>query len=141
MADSFGAFTTLLQNAIAGGIDAAADQIKNIVQNNVDGYYGEYSPKEYIRTYQFLNSPKRTAVSSGGGGAECEIFIDTAAMGYEHVSGQQVANWANGGVHGGLDVGGAPFWDNALEQIESQDIMGSLFLSYLKGMGFGVSGA
>ena len=138
MADSISAFTALMQSAIAGGIDHAADQIKDVVQRHVDGYYGEYTPKMYQRTYQFQGSPERTETESGAGGASCEIFIDTSAMGYTGVSGQQVAEWANVGSHGGLDTGGAPFWDNAVEQVESEDIMGSQFAAYLRSLGFTV---
>ena len=145
MAGSFSAFTALMQSAIAGGIDNAADQIKDIVQDNVDAYYGEYSPRIYERTGQFQNSPRRTPIAGSSGGASAEIFIDTSAMDYSSTkyppapSGLQVVSWAASGQHGvgGLQSG-APFWDNALKQVEESGVMTTQFLAYLRSLGFDI---
>ncbi len=54
-----------------------------------------------------------------GNKAVASVYIDTDAMDdYYNVTGYQVADWANRGLHGGLDTGGNTphVWDDTLDE-------------------------
>ena len=44
---------------------------------NLNQYYGEFMPAEYIRTGALYGSLDRTGVRSSGSGASAEVFFDT----------------------------------------------------------------
>ena len=147
MKGNIAAITAALQAASRDYLNKAADQIKDIIQEFIQQYYDEYTPKEYERTMQFLNSLVRTKVVTTGNKISCEVYIDTDAMNYGRNSngftpdGKQVVDWAADGIHGGSIVGGAPFWDNAMSEIRDSGIMTSQFASFMRSKGFVVVGS
>jgi len=150
MSASSASITAVLQSALRDYVDKAADGVKDIIQEFIQQYYDEYTPKEYKRTEQFLNSLVRTKVITTGNKVSCEVYIDTDAMNYgtsknsnnnSVPTGLEVVNWAAKGMHGGwYAVGGQPFWDNAMVEIENSGIMTSQFASFMRSKGFTVVG-
>lgn len=146
MADQNAALIAAMQSVLVGAIDLAADEIQDVAQQNVQQYYDEFQPSRYERTYQFLNAPKRTAVTSGANGAECSVYIDMDAMNYADTKyppdpgAQQVVDWAASGQHGMRGMqNGEPFWENTLEQIDTEDIVNRKFIAYAKAKGLQIT--
>lgn len=73
------------------------EKLKECVQED---FYGLYYPHLYRRTYQFLKSPAYNLI----GNAKAEIFIDTDAMEYFDITGEEVAKLAMEGFHGSEDI-------------------------------------
>lgn len=146
MAGNSLAIAAILQSALRDYVDKAADEVKQIIQEFIQRYYAEYDPVLYERTYQFLNSVVRTEVAAEAGGASCTIYINTDAMGYTGTggapvpTGKQVVDWAAHGIHGGVVMGGSPFWSDAMQKISDEGIMTIKLVQYLMSKGFQVRG-
>jgi len=135
----------VLSQAITDYLNQIANEIQEVIQEFVQQYYDEYQPKRYERTMQFLQSCTRTEVEQSGNTLSCKIYIDTDSMNYagtgaQPPSGEEVADWANQGMHGGSGVvGGSHFWDNSITEIENRGYMLEHFASFLRGKGFRVN--
>lgn len=73
------------------------EKLKEYIQED---FYDLYYPRLYRRTYQFLKSPAYNLI----GNAKAEIFIDTDAMEYFDITGEEVAKLAMEGFHGSGDI-------------------------------------
>lgn len=73
------------------------EKLKEYIQED---FYDLYYSRIYRRTYQFLQSPAYNII----GNAKAEIFIDTDAMDYFDITGDEVAKLAMGGFHGSEDI-------------------------------------
>jgi len=69
------------------------DKLKDFIQED---FYDLYYPRIYRRTYQLLESPTYKII----GNAKSEIFINTDAMEYFDITGEEVAKLSMGGFHG-----------------------------------------
>lgn len=105
------------------------EKIYSVIEKNLRVYYGEYRPKEYIRTQQLLNSLVRQS-----SGLHAEVYFDAGALNYEngvmelqHTSETGVYGWATWGAaevldtsmhgsHGGY-VSGTAIWDNSMSEL------------------------
>jgi len=117
----------------------ASDKVKELIDSFIMLYYNNYSPLYYQRTYQFLDSCIRSDVIKEGNGYYVMIYIDTANLDYEDATGEQVVNWANQGLHGGMDVGDKDkFWDDSIEMLNKGYLI-KLFGDYIKKNGFKVT--
>lgn len=116
-------------NAVAN----AEKKIHQIIDNCLNEYYGEFSPNEYIRTYQLLHSLVKSGVKSTGNGFEAEVYFDEGALSYQTgvvltQHGTGYATWGAGkvldtamhGSHGGYESGTA-IWD------KSKTIIGDIY--------------
>lgn len=56
----------LMEKDVRGGMNAARDEVKVKLEDNVMGYYDIGSPVKYERTGTLLESPNTTPVSGGG---------------------------------------------------------------------------
>lgn len=51
------------------------EEVHDRFKINVDNFYGEYTPKEYIRTGNLRDSLKSSPVISSGSGVEAEVYF------------------------------------------------------------------
>lgn len=110
---------------------------------NLNQYYSEFSPEEYIRTGALFNSLETTGTQTNGSGASAEIYFNTPSyqtglvpiqsggFGYATWSGEQVLETVMHGSHGGY-VGGTAIWDESMAELGD---INALLLSELKKQG------
>lgn len=100
------------------------EKIYSVIEKNLRVYYGEFSPEEYIRTQQLLNSLVRQS-----SGLRAEVYFDAGALNYQtgvietqHGTGHapwgaaEVLDTSMHGSHGGY-VGGTAIWDNSMSEL------------------------
>lgn len=100
------------------------EKIYSVIEKNLRVYYGEFSPEEYIRTQQLLNSLVRQS-----SGLHAEVYFDAGALNYqtgviETQHGTGYATWGAAevldtsmhGSHGGY-VNGTAIWDNSMSEL------------------------
>ena len=107
---------------------------------NLNQYYGEFIPAEYIRTGELFGSLNTTGTISTGNGASAEIYFTTPSYqtgavplqsgrtGWATWSGEQVLDTAMHGSHGGYTSGTA-IWDDSMGELG--DIEGKLLSAVL----------
>lgn len=94
-----------LQPTLLKMTDQLADRVYETLNYFILDYYDGYEPSSYQRTKDFLYSVVKVDAEPYKGGVRASVYIDTDAMNsYEKVSGLQVAEWANDGLHGGIEV-------------------------------------
>lgn len=114
---------------------------------NLNEYYGEFTPAEYIRTGALFGSLETTGTQSTGNGASAEIYFTTPSyeqglMPLQHTpehgrygwatwDGEAVLDTAMHGSHGGY-IGGTAIWDDSMAELG--DIEGIL-IQALKAQG------
>lgn len=123
----------MLKSKAEDALNHAANRVKQIIDEHIQTYYNNYTPKRYKRTYQFLNSCVKTDVEWHGNTAQVVVYIDFSKMkhdpsvsklAYKTATGLDVVNWANQGLHGGLNVGDDhKFWDESIDEIDALKIM------------------
>jgi hypothetical protein len=131
---------------VAACTNAVAEVEKKVyteLAGNLNQYYTEFTPEEYIRTGALMGSLEETGVMSTGNGASAEVYFSTPSyqtgfvplqsgrLGYATWSGGQVLDTAMHGSHGGY-TGGTPIWDDAMANLG--DIKG-LLMQALKAQG------
>ena len=76
-----------------------------------------------------------------GNKVTASVYIDTNSMdNYYNATGSQVAQWANQGLHGGLDTGSKTprVWDDTMrETVENGELL-RLAVEYLRSRGISV---
>lgn len=110
-------------------------KVHKVIDTFLKKYYSEFTPKEYIRTYQLLHSLVRSGIRSTGNGYEAEVYFDVGALNYEtgymylqHTAehgmlgyatwdGAKVLETAMQGSHGGY-VDGTPIWDVSMAKLQ-----------------------
>lgn len=130
-----------LQPVMLGMVDELAERVYQTLNYFLQEYYNSYDPKSYRRQYDFLRSAVKVEPKVTGNKVVASVFIDTDYMdNYYNATGEQVASWANRGLHGGLDVGNNTphVWDDTMkETIENGELL-KLAVEYLKRKGFSV---
>lgn len=107
-----------IEMKIGSALDKTADYVKSVIDGFIREYYHDYpDPKQYERTWQFLNSCVKSQVLKTSTGYEVEIYIDTDSLNYKDATGAEVATWANKGLHGSKELGSgeSKFWDQSME--------------------------
>lgn len=130
-----------LQPVMLGMVNELAERVYETLNYFLQEYYNSYDPKSYRRQYDFLRSAVKVKPKVMGNKVVASVYIDTDYMdNYYNATGEQVASWANQGLHGGLDVGNNTphVWDDTMkETIENGEIL-KLAVEYLKRKGFSV---
>lgn len=130
-----------LQPVMLEMVDELAERVYQTLNYFLQEYYNSYDPKSYRRQYDFLRSAVKVKPKVTGNKVVTSVFIDTDYMdNYYNATGEQVASWANRGLHGGLDVGNNTphVWDDTMkETIENGELL-KLAMDYLKRKGFSV---
>lgn len=129
-----------LQPTLLRMTDQLADRVYETLNYFILDYYKGYEPSSYQRTKDFLFSVVKVDAEPYKGGVRASVYIDTDAMNsYEKVSGFQVAEWANDGLHGGMEVDHKPHvWDDTMRETLDNGELLRLALDYLKSKGFSI---
>lgn len=113
----------------------AQSKAYRVIDTFLNEYYNEFTPEEYIRTHQLLNSLVKTDIKSTGAGYVAEIYFDVSKLnyqtgeiplrsgrtGYATWSGEKVLETAMHGSHGGYKRGTA-IWDRSMTVLNTQMI-------------------
>jgi len=121
-------------------VDGMATKVYETLNYFLQEYYSSYSPKSYRRQYDFLRSAVKVEPKIVRGKVIASVYIDYESLdNYKNASGYQVVNWANQGLHGGLDVGdNTPHvWDDTVEAVDNGTLL-KLAIQYLKSRGISV---
>lgn len=130
-----------LQPVMLGMVDELAERVYETLNYFLQEYYNSYDPKSYRRQFDFLRSAVKIKPKVTGNKVVASVYIDTDAMdNYYNATGEQVASWANQGLHGGLDVGNNTphVWDDTMRTTVENGELLKLAMDYLKKKGFSV---
>lgn len=129
-----------LQPVMKGMVDKMAERVYETLNYFLEDYYAGYDPVSYQRTKDLLYSAVKVDAHPYKGGVRASVYIDTDAMNsYQNVSGYQVAQWANEGLHGGIEVDHKPHvWDDTMRETIGNGELLRLAMEYLKSKGFSV---
>jgi hypothetical protein len=122
-------------------VDELAERVYETLNYFLQEYYNSYDPKSYRRQYDFLRSAVKVEPKIKGNKVTASVYIDTNYMdNYYNATGSQVAQWANQGLHGGLDTGSKTprVWDDTMrETVENGELL-RLAVEYLRSRGISV---
>ena len=122
-------------------VDVMATKVYETLNYFLQEYYSSYSPKSYRRQYDFLRSAVKVEPKIVRNKVVASVYIDYESMDdYYEASGYQVVNWANQGLHGGLDVGNNTHhvWDDTMEETVTNGEVLKSAIAYLKSRGYSV---
>ncbi len=87
-------------------VDVMATKLYETLNYFLQEYYSSYSSKSYRRQYDFLRSAVKVEPKIVRNKAVASVYIDYESLDdYYNATGLQVTEWANQGLHGGLDTG------------------------------------
>ena len=130
-----------LQPVIKKMVDNMADSVYKTLNFFLQGYYDSYNPIFYRRQYDFLRSGFKVNARIVRGKAVASVYIDVGYMSnYYGVTGQQVATWANKGLHGGKNLAtNTPYvWDATMANTVDNGELVRDAVAYLKSQGYTV---
>lgn len=122
-------------------VGAMADRVYETLNYFLQEYYNSYNPKSYRRQYDFLRSAVKVEPKIVKGKVIASVYIDYENLDdYYEASGYDVVNWANQGLHGGLDTGNNTphIWDDTMDETINNGELLRLAIQYLKSKGFSV---
>lgn len=129
-----------LQPAMMGVVNQLADEVYKTLNYFLNDYYTGWTPESYQRTKDFLYSAVKTEAKMIGSKCVASVYIDYNSLNdYVKVTGYQVAEWANTGLHGGLSVSHKPHvWDDTMDNTINNGSLLKSVIAYLKSKGFSV---
>lgn len=113
---------------------------------NINQFYTEFKPEEYIRTGALFDSLKVTGVKRAGNNVTSEIYFDTphykhgwvplqsGGFGYSYWTDDYIFDVAMDGSHGG-HVGGTAIWGDTMKSLGNRQGIKNLLLQELKRQG------
>lgn len=122
-------------------VDELAERVYETLNYFLQEYYNSYDPKSYRRQYDFLRSAVKVEPKIKGSKVTASVYIDTEYMdNYYNATGFQVAQWANQGLHGGLDTNSKTphVWDDTMDNTVNNGELLRLAVEYLRSKGFSV---
>lgn len=129
-----------LQPVMKGLVNQLADEVYETLNYFLNDYYTGWTPESYQRTRDFLYSAVKTEAKMKGNRCVASVYIDTDSMdNYVNATGDQVATWANEGLHGGLSVSHKPHvWNDTMDETINNGSLLKSAIAYLKSKGFSV---
>lgn len=129
-----------LQPVLLKMVDTLAERVYQTLNYFLNDYYTGWTPNSYRRTYDFLRSAVKVDAKPYKGGVKASVYIDYNSMdNYVGVTGYQVAEWADTGLHGGLFVKHKPHvWHDTMEETINNGSLLKLAIKYLKSQGIDV---
>lgn len=122
-------------------VDVMAERVYETLNYFLQEYYDSYTPSSYRRQYDYLRSAVKVKPIIKGNKVIASVYIDTDSMdNYYNATGEQVATWANEGLHGGLDVGNNTphVWDDTMRETVEKGELLKAAIKYLKDKGYSV---
>lgn len=129
-----------LQPVMTKMVDQLAERVYETLNYFLSDYYTGWTPNSYRRTEAFLRSAVKVDAYPYNGGVKASVYIDYNSMDeYVNVTGFQVSEWANTGLHGGLSVSHKPhIWDDTLDNTINNGSLLQLAVQYLRSQGISV---
>ena len=131
-----------LMPAMVNMTDKLAERIYETLNYFLQEYYNSYDPVYYRRLYDFLRSAIKVEPKVKGNKVVASVYIDTDHMdNYYNATGEEVASWANKGLHGGtIEGNNTPHvWDDTIKNTVENGELLKLAVDYLKSKGISVS--
>lgn len=128
--------------AMTGVVDVLAERVYETLNHFLQEYYNSYSPVYYRRQYDFLRSAVKVEPKVKGNKVVASVYIDTDYMdNYYDATGEEVASWANQGLHGGTIEGNHTphVWDDTVKNTVENGELLKLAVDYLRNKGVSVS--
>lgn len=128
--------------AMTGMVDVLAERVYETLNHFLQEYYNSYSPVYYRRQYDFLRSAVKVEPKVKGNRVVTSVYIDTDYMdNYYDATGEEVASWANQGLHGGtIEGSNTPHvWDDTVKNTVENGELLKLAVDYLRNKGISVS--
>lgn len=119
-----------------------AERVYETLNYFLQEYYNSYSPVYYRRQYDFLRSAIKVEPKVKGNKVIASVYIDTDHLdNYYNATGEEVASWANQGLHGGTVEGNNTphVWDDTVKNTVGNGELLRLAVGYLKSKGIPVS--
>lgn len=104
-------------------------------------YYQSYDPVSYKRSEDLLRSATKIETQPCNCGYRAVVYMNTDSMdNYYQATGEQVATWANEGLHGGSIPGNNTphVWDDTIENTIDNGELLKMAKDYLRKAGFAV---
>ena len=130
-----------LMPTMAKMVDSLAERVYETLNYFLQEYYNSYDPVYYRRQYDFLRSAVKVEPKVQGNKVVASVYIDTNYMNnYYNATGEQVATWANKGLHGGMATGNRTphVWDDTMDATINNGELLKLSMDYLRSKGFSV---
>lgn len=130
-----------LQPTLLKMVDVMATRVYETLNYFLQEYYDSYNPVSYRRQYDFLRSAVKVEPKIVRNKAVASVYIDYNSLDdYYNATGLQVTEWANRGLHGGLDVGNNTpnVWDDTMDATVNNGELLKAAIQYLKSKGFSV---
>lgn len=146
----------ILMEKCTAAISNVEKKIYTEFSNNLNTFYSEYSPDEYIRTYALMNSLESTGVKRSGNQygsyVNAEVHFNTPSYqqglmflqhtpehgmyGWSTHSGEEVLDTAlmTSKPHGG-HIGGTPIWKEGMRSLGGKSGIKNLIKQELKNQG------
>lgn len=130
----------------AKAVDSAKEKVFEEFAGNLNQFYTEFKPKEYIRTGELFDSLKVTGVKRAGNYVTTKIYFDTphydhgyvpiqsGGFGYSYWDDRYIQDVSMNGSHGGY-VGGTDIWNNSLQSLGGRQGIKNLLKQELKKQG------
>lgn len=134
----------ILDARVSLALKMTQDTIFKCFQITLNDYYhepifdGGSIPKQYERTYKFLNSMIKTEIVKSGNSFSCTVEVDTDYLNYNYsgeATGKDVWDYANARTHGGTMWGNIEVWNDTIEMLGGRDGIMKLMKNNLKKCG------
>ena len=129
-----------LMPAMTKMVDVMAERVYQTLNYFLDEYYNGWTPDSYRRTFAFLRSAVKVDAKPYRNGVRASVYIDYNSMDdYVNTTGFQVAEWANTGLHGGLEVNHKPHvWRDTMDETINNGSLLDMAVQYLRSQGIAV---
>lgn len=121
-------------------VDVTAERVYQTLNYFLDEYYKGWTPESYRRSFDFLRSAVKVDAKPYRNGVRASVYIDNDAMDdYVNATGFQVAEWANTGLHGGMEVNHKPHvWKDTMDKTINNGSLLDMAVQYLRSQGIAV---
>lgn len=121
-------------------VDVMAERVYQTLNYFLDEYYQGWTPDSYRRSFDFLRSAVKVDAKPYRNGVRASVYIDYEGMDdYVNATGYQVAEWANNGLHGGLEVNHKlHVWKDTMDETVNNGSLLDMAVQYLRSQGIAV---
>ena len=141
---SFNAIQNEINNRLVKAMTLTRDHIHKVLFKAVCAYYEEYTPVQYKRTGNLMESLSASKVYSDGNKISCSVGWDDDYLTFSYykniITGSTVLNLSfNNSMHGAPAPYAVPgehdFWDEAMEELGGEEGIVNLFIGNCKKCG------
>lgn len=120
--------------------DYASNVVYEAINYYLNQYYQEWTPEYYKRTEQLLRAAFKTKSVWAENAWTAEVGIDYDSLDYDEATGYDVVNYANQGLHGGIDVGSdTHVYDDAINKTIKNGQLIEDIIKYIQAKGIRVT--